>query len=55
VPRRRSSRTRTGPVYKIKRSYCGKTFTRKTSSVRLNEHKDGYGNRCLGRVGFHML
>ena len=50
--RRRS--TRTGPVYKVQCSYCGKTFTRKTSSTRLNPHKDGYGNRCPGRTGYRV-
>jgi predicted nucleotidyltransferase component of viral defense system len=31
---------------------CGKQFRRKHSSVRLNPHKDRYGNNCVGRVGF---
>lgn len=52
--RRRSTRPRTGPVYKVQCSYCGKTFTRKTSSTRLTQHKDGYGNRCSGRVGYRV-
>jgi predicted nucleotidyltransferase component of viral defense system len=51
---RRPTRPRTGPVYEVKCSYCGKTFTRKTSSTRLNQHKDGYGNRCVGRVGYRV-
>jgi predicted nucleotidyltransferase component of viral defense system len=50
----RTARVRTGPVYKVQCSYCGKTFTRKTPSTRLNEHKDGYGNRRLGRAGYRV-
>lgn len=45
----RSASPRT--VYTIQCSYCGKRFLRKTPSTRLNEHKDGYGNRCFGQVG----
>lgn len=52
--RPRSTRLRSGPVYKVQCNYCGKTFTRKTSSTRLNQHKDGYGNRCPGRVGYRV-
>lgn len=44
--------TRSGPTYTIQCSYCGKQFKRKTSSTRLNEHKDRFGNRCYGRNGF---
>ncbi len=50
----RVARPRTGPIYKIQCTYCGKTFTRKKPSTRLNEHKDGYGNRCYGRVGIRV-
>jgi predicted nucleotidyltransferase component of viral defense system len=57
-PRRPSARRRTrlsvGPTYKIQCPYCSKTFTRKTASTRLNEHKDNYGNRCYGRVGIRV-
>jgi hypothetical protein len=54
TPRHRTARGRSGPVYKVRCTYCGKTFTRKTSSTRLNPHKDGYGNRCPGRSGFRV-
>ncbi len=57
-PRRTSTRRRTrlnvGPTYRIQCPYCSKTFTRKTTSTRLNEHTDGYGNRCYGRVGIRV-
>jgi hypothetical protein len=32
--------------------YCNKRFPRKTYDTKLNEHKDRYGNRCYGRVGY---
>jgi hypothetical protein len=51
----RATGLRSGRVYKVQCSYCGKTFTRKTSSTRLNPHSDGYGNRCYGRVGIRVL
>jgi predicted nucleotidyltransferase component of viral defense system len=38
-------------VYVIRCSYCGKSFRRSKPSTRLNPHKDGYGNRCFGRIG----
>lgn len=41
-------------IYKIQCPYCTKTFTRKTASTRLNEHKDAYGNRCYGRIGIRV-
>jgi predicted nucleotidyltransferase component of viral defense system len=40
-----------GPKYVIQCSYCGKQFRRTTHVVRLNAHKDRYGNQCYGRVG----
>jgi predicted nucleotidyltransferase component of viral defense system len=40
-----------GYRYRVRCPYCGKIFRRKTTSTRLNQHKDGYGNRCYGRVG----
>lgn len=51
----RAARPRSGRVYKVQCSYCGKTFTRKTASTGLNPHSDGYGNRCYGRVGIRVL
>jgi predicted nucleotidyltransferase component of viral defense system len=41
-----------GPRYVIECTYCGKQFRRKTSSTRLNKHKDRYGNECYGRSGW---
>lgn len=51
----RASRPRSGPIYKVQCTYCGKTFTRKTAGIRLNKHNDGYGNRCYGRVGIRVV
>jgi hypothetical protein len=51
---RRRARVNVGPTYKIQCPYCSKTFTRKTMSTRLNQHKDNYGNRCYGRVGIRV-
>jgi hypothetical protein len=53
--RTRASLRRSGPVYKVQCTFCGKTFTRKTPSARLNKHNDGYGNRCYGRVGIRVV
>lgn len=50
--RPRPARIYTGPTYTIQCSYCGKQFKRKTSSTRLNKHKDRFGNQCYGRAGF---
>ena len=41
-------------VYKIGCSYCGKEFRRLRSNLRLNPHKDRYGNACFGRYG-HLI
>lgn len=49
---RRARRAYVGPKYTIQCSYCGKQFKRKSSSTRLNPHKDRYGNQCYGRAGF---
>ena len=49
---RRRSGTRSSEYrYRVRCSYCGKIFPRKRMSTKLNPHKDGYGNRCPGRVG----
>jgi predicted nucleotidyltransferase component of viral defense system len=40
--------------YVIQCSYCGKRFYRSQPTTRLNPHKDGYGNRCYGRVGVRV-
>jgi predicted nucleotidyltransferase component of viral defense system len=44
-----------GRIYIVQCSYCGKKFRRKTSSTRLNQHKDSYGNKCYGRSGFRVF
>lgn len=50
--RSRSSRMRrsssSGPKYVIECPYCGKRFTRKKRSTKLNKHNDQYGNKCSG-------
>lgn len=38
--------------YKVECPYCGKRFKRKTMNTKLNPHKDKYGNRCYGRIGY---
>ncbi len=43
-----------GRTYTIQCRYCGRHFTRTTSSTTLRPHKDGYGNPCLGRSGFRV-
>jgi hypothetical protein len=54
APSRHRARTAASRyLYQLLCSYCGKTFRRRTMrSTRLNPHKDGYGNRCPGRVGY---
>jgi predicted nucleotidyltransferase component of viral defense system len=47
-----SSRTNYGIEYTIECPYCNKRFKRTKYDTRLNEHKDRYGNRCHGRVGY---
>jgi hypothetical protein len=37
--------------YRVRCPYCNKVFRRQRPTTRLNPHKDGYGNRCYGRVG----
>ena len=43
---------RSSHAYTIECPVCGKHFYRDKYSTKLNPHKDKYGNRCLGRVGF---
>ena len=38
--------------YTIVCPYCNKRFPRSKYDTKLNEHKDRYGNRCYGRVGY---
>lgn len=46
--RRRSS----GYRYVIRCPVCGKRFRRDAYGIQLRPHKDRYGNRCIGRVGY---
>jgi predicted nucleotidyltransferase component of viral defense system len=39
-------------TYMVECPYCGKRFKRNKLDTTLNEHKDPYGNRCYGRVGY---
>jgi hypothetical protein len=41
-----------GIEYTIECLYCNKRFKRSSYDTKLNEHKDRYGNRCYGRVGY---
>jgi hypothetical protein len=38
--------------YTVECPYCQKRFKRSRYDTKLNEHKDRYGNRCYGRVGY---
>jgi len=38
--------------YVIECPICGKRFNRNTYSLKLNPHKDTYGNKCYGSMGF---
>jgi len=55
---RRTSRVRPkndfGPKYVYECTFCGKKFTRKTNTSKLNPHKDKQGYPCPGRVGFYV-
>lgn len=51
-PRRASSRANFGIEYIVECPYCNKRFKRTKYDTKLNEHKDRYGNRCYGRVGY---
>jgi len=48
------ARSRRPANYTVECSYCGKRFARSRPGTRLNEHKDEYGNRCYGRVGYYV-
>lgn len=50
--RRASSRANYGIEYTVECPYCNKRFKRTKYDTKLNEHKDRYGNRCYGRVGY---
>ncbi len=51
--RRRVSRT-SGPRYIYECAYCGKHFTRKKRTSRLNPHKDKSGYPCPGRAAIYV-
>ena len=54
-PRRtRVSRSNQGPRYIYECTHCGKHFSRKTPTARLNAHKDKYGHACSGRIALHV-
>jgi len=38
--------------YVVQCSVCRKRFRRKKYDTRLHPHKDKYGNRCIGRIGY---
>lgn len=52
---RSSGRSRTahaGPIYVYECSCCSKRFRHSKMGGHLNAHKDRYGSRCSGRVGY---
>jgi len=52
VRRKRAISFKSGVTYIIECSYCGKRFRRSEYDTKINEHKDKYGNRCYGRIGY---
>jgi len=50
--RRSSSRSLYQQIYMIHCPYCGKQFRRTKYDTKLNPHKDRYGNRCFGTIGY---
>lgn len=47
-----AARSPYGITYTFACPYCDKRFKRHSYDTKLNEHKDKYGNRCFGRMGF---
>ena len=43
-----------GPRYIYECTYCGKHFSRKKPTSRLNPHKDKFGYPCSGRAAVHV-
>ena len=43
------------PTYFVACPYCGKRFSRQRLSLTLNPHKDQFGNRCYGRLGYQVF
>jgi predicted nucleotidyltransferase component of viral defense system len=58
ITSRRTTRRRKtpsyGPKYVHQCTLCGKKFTRKANSTRLNPHKDKQGYPCPGRIGLYV-
>jgi len=50
--RRVTTRSAFAMEYTVECPYCNKRFKRSKYNTKLNEHKDRYGNRCYGRVGY---
>jgi uncharacterized protein YlaI len=50
----RRPRRSTGPTYVIQCPVCQKRFDRKTTSTRLNAHKNQWGSPCSGRSGYRV-
>ena len=51
---RRVLRPNSGPRYIYECTYCGRRFSRKKRTSRLNAHKDKYGYPCSGRRAVHV-
>lgn len=51
-PGRKASASPFAVTYTVQCRYCGKQFKRTKLDTTLNPHKDTYGNRCYGRVGY---
>lgn len=50
---RKRHRSRSSSVlYVVQCSVCGKRFRRDKYNTRLKPHKNKYGNRCIGRIGY---
>lgn len=52
--RRSTGRSYFTTVYTVECPYCRKRFKRSKYDTKLNEHKDKYGNRCYGRIGYFV-
>jgi predicted nucleotidyltransferase component of viral defense system len=50
--RSRPARNVFGIEYTVECPYCSKRFKRSQYDTKLNDHKDRYGNRCYGKVGY---
>ncbi len=51
---RRTTPTRSGPVYLYQCTRCGRTFEHSTRNTTLRAHKDEFGGRCPGRSGRYV-